>query len=53
LKDSSTLEDKGDMFFRNVGINNPATQRNNPEDLSPYKTKAAKTSFLNKVKYVF
>jgi hypothetical protein len=51
LKDSSTLEDKDGMFFRNVGINNPAAEHNNPEDLSPHKTRAAKTASLNHVNH--
>jgi hypothetical protein len=42
---------KGGMLFRNVGINNPATQHNTPEDLSPHKTKAAKTASLNNVSH--
>jgi hypothetical protein len=47
----STFEDKGGKFLRNVGINNPATQYNNPEDLNPYKMNAVKTASLNNVSH--
>jgi hypothetical protein len=33
--DSLTLKDEGGMFLRNVGENNPAARRHNPQEANP------------------